>query len=242
MNAQLKSFSTEGDYKIRDIALADWGRKELDIAEHEMPGLMSIRKKHAATLPLKGVRVTGSLHMTIQTAVLIETLKDIGADVRWASCNIFSTQDHAAAAIAAAGIPVFAYKGESLAEYWEYADAIFQWPNGETANMILDPEVRLAHGVYAVRAAIDGQRFDGVASFGRRPTFDNGAPLLEVFLFDYAGDLYGKRIDVAFISWVRGEEKFESIDDLKRHMDADAAQARAALARARDAFPPLGAI
>ncbi len=119
MNAQLKTFSTEGDYKVADITLADWGRKELDIAEHEMPGLMSIRKKYAATTPLKGVRVTGSLHMTIQTAVLIETLKDIGADVRWASCNIFSTQDHAAAAIAATGTPVFAWKGETLEEYWD---------------------------------------------------------------------------------------------------------------------------
>ncbi|MGV8944419.1 adenosylhomocysteinase [Thermomonas sp.] len=119
MNAQLKTFSTEGDYKIADITLADFGRKELDIAEHEMPGLMSIRRKHATSKPLNGVRVTGSLHMTIQTAVLIETLKDIGADVRWASCNIFSTQDHAAAAIAATGTPVFAWKGETLEEYWD---------------------------------------------------------------------------------------------------------------------------
>ena len=119
MNAVAKTFSTEGDYKVADISLADWGRKELDIAEHEMPGLMSIRRKYAATTPLKGVRVTGSLHMTIQTAVLIETLKDIGADVRWASCNIFSTQDHAAAAIAATGTPVFAWKGETLEEYWD---------------------------------------------------------------------------------------------------------------------------
>ncbi len=119
MNAQLKTFSTEGDYKIADISLADWGRKEIDIAEHEMPGLMSIRRKHADAKPLKGVRVMGSLHMTIQTAVLIETMKDIGADVRWASCNIFSTQDHAAAAIAATGTPVFAWKGESLEEYWD---------------------------------------------------------------------------------------------------------------------------
>src|SRR5690606_8346004 len=108
MNAVSKSFSTAGDYKVADISLADWGRKEIDIAEHEMPGLMSIRRKYAPQAPLKGVRVTGSLHMTIQTAVLIETLKDIGADVRWASCNIFSTQDHAAAAIAATGTPVFA--------------------------------------------------------------------------------------------------------------------------------------
>jgi adenosylhomocysteinase len=118
MNA-VRNFSTEGDYKVADISLAEWGRKELDIAEHEMPGLMSIRKKHAATQPLKGVRVTGSLHMTIQTAVLIETLVDLGADVRWASCNIFSTQDHAAAAIAVTGTPVFAWKGETLEEYWD---------------------------------------------------------------------------------------------------------------------------
>ncbi len=119
MNAALKQFSTDGDYKIADISLADWGRKELDIAEHEMPGLMSIRRKHADAKPLKDVRITGSLHMTIQTAVLIETLRDIGADVRWASCNIFSTQDHAAAAIAATGTPVFAWKGETLEEYWD---------------------------------------------------------------------------------------------------------------------------
>ncbi len=124
MNAQAKPASTkqspaEGDYKVADISLADWGRKEIDIAEHEMPGLMSIRRKYAAARPLQGVRVTGSLHMTIQTAVLIETLKDIGADVRWASCNIFSTQDHAAAAIAATGTPVFAWKGETLEEYWD---------------------------------------------------------------------------------------------------------------------------
>ena len=132
MNAQLKTFSTEGDYKVADIALADWGRKEIDIAEHEMPGLMSIRRKYAPQAPLKGVRVTGSLHMTIQTAVLIETLKDIGADVRWASCNIFSTQDHAAAAIAATGTPVFAWKGETLEEYWDctLAALTFTLPDG----------------------------------------------------------------------------------------------------------------
>jgi adenosylhomocysteinase len=132
MNAVLKTFSTEGDYKIADITLADWGRKEIDIAEHEMPGLMSIRRKYQAEAPLKGVRVTGSLHMTIQTAVLIETLKDIGADVRWASCNIFSTQDHAAAAIAATGTPVFAWKGETLEEYWDCTlDALtFTLPDG----------------------------------------------------------------------------------------------------------------
>ncbi len=115
--ATLPNVATE--YKVADMSLADWGRKEISIAEHEMPGLMSIRKKYAPGKPLKGVRVTGSLHMTIQTAVLIETLVDLGASVRWASCNIFSTQDHAAAAIAAAGVPVFAWKGESLEEYWE---------------------------------------------------------------------------------------------------------------------------
>ncbi|MBD8881497.1 adenosylhomocysteinase [Rhodanobacter sp. 7MK24] len=119
------------DYKIRDIGLADFGRKELDIAEHEMPGLMSIRRKYAASTPLKGVRVTGSLHMTIQTAVLIETLKDIGADVRWASCNIFSTQDHAAAAIAKTGTPVFAWKGETLEEYWDCTLDALSFPDGK---------------------------------------------------------------------------------------------------------------
>lgn len=131
MNAVTK-ITPHADYKIADISLADWGRKELDIAEHEMPGLMSIRRKHAQTTPLKDVRITGSLHMTIQTAVLIETLKDIGANVRWASCNIFSTQDHAAAAIAATGTPVFAWKGETLEEYWDCTlDALtFTLPDG----------------------------------------------------------------------------------------------------------------
>ena len=112
------------DYVVADIKLADWGRKELDIAEMEMPGLMSTRAEYAKAQPLKGARISGSLHMTIQTAVLIETLKALGADIRWASCNIFSTQDHAAAAIAASGIPVFAVKGESLKEYWEYTAKI----------------------------------------------------------------------------------------------------------------------
>ncbi len=144
MNAQLKTFSTEGDYKIADIGLADWGRKEIDIAEHEMPGLMSIRKKHAATLPLKGVRVTGSLHMTIQTAVLIETLKDIGADVRWASCNIFSTQDHAAAAIAASGTPVFAWKGETLEEYWDCTLEALSFSDGKGG--LIGPELVVDDG------------------------------------------------------------------------------------------------
>ncbi|AFN56917.1 adenosylhomocysteinase [Zymomonas mobilis] len=125
-------------YIVRDISLAGWGRKEIDIAEGEMPGLMALREEYAAKKPLKGAKITGSLHMTIQTAVLIETLVDLGAEVRWASCNIFSTQDHAAAAIAEQNIPVFAVKGESLEEYWDYVDRIFDWGNGETANMILD--------------------------------------------------------------------------------------------------------
>lgn len=126
------------DYKIADIGLADWGRKELSIAETEMPGLMATREEFAASQPLKGARIAGSLHMTIQTGVLIETLVALGAEVRWASCNIFSTQDHAAAAIAARGIPVFAVKGESLEEYWQYTHKIFEWPGEQQANMILD--------------------------------------------------------------------------------------------------------
>ena len=126
------------DYIVKDIGLADWGRKELDMAETEMPGLMAIRKEYGAKKPLKGARIAGSLHMTIQTGVLIETLKALGADVRWASCNIYSTQDHAAAAIAKAGTPVFAIKGESLEEYWDYTHKIFEWGDGGAPNMILD--------------------------------------------------------------------------------------------------------
>ncbi|MBI1330154.1 MAG: adenosylhomocysteinase [Alphaproteobacteria bacterium] len=126
------------DYVVKDINLADWGRKEIDIAETEMPGLMATREEYAAHQPLKGARIAGSLHMTIQTAVLIETLTALGADVRWASCNIYSTQDHAAAAIAAGGTPVFAVKGESLEDYWEYTHRIFEWSDGGAPNMILD--------------------------------------------------------------------------------------------------------
>ncbi|GAB3728994.1 adenosylhomocysteinase [Silanimonas algicola] len=126
------------DYKVADISLADWGRKEIDIAEQEMPGLMSIREKYAPSKPLKGVRVTGSLHMTIQTAVLIETLKDLGADVRWASCNIFSTQDHAAAAIAKSGTPVFAWKGETLEEYWDCTLDAITFPGGKGPELVVD--------------------------------------------------------------------------------------------------------
>src|SRR5450432_3751171 len=137
MNAttDIKSFT---DFKVANLELAAWGRKEIAIAETEMPGLMAIREEFAATQPLRGARIAGSLHMTIQTAVLIETLKALGADVRWASCNIYSTQDHAAAAIAATGTPVFAVKGESLVDYWDYTHRIFEWADGGTPNLILD--------------------------------------------------------------------------------------------------------
>ncbi len=139
MNAAvLNSKNSTQDFLVADLGLADWGRKEIRIAETEMPGLMAIREEFAAAQPLKGARITGSLHMTIQTAVLIQTLEALGAKVRWASCNIYSTQDHAAAAIAAAGTPVFAFKGENLDEYWDYTHRIFDWPNGEFSNMILD--------------------------------------------------------------------------------------------------------
>jgi len=137
MNATLKPAAFT-DCKVADLGLADWGRKEILIAETEMPGLMAIREEFAPKQPLKGARITGSLHMTIQTAVLIETLQALGAEVRWASCNIFSTQDHAAAAIAARGTPVYAWKGESLTDYWEYTHKIFEWPDGGYSNMILD--------------------------------------------------------------------------------------------------------
>src|ERR1041384_1774707 len=126
------------DYVVKDIGLAEWGRKEIAIAEVEMPGLMATREEFGAKQPLRGARIAGSLHMTIQTAVLIETLTHLGADVRWASCNIYSTQDHAAAAIAKSGTPVFAYKGESLEEYWDFTHRLFDWRGGGTPNMILD--------------------------------------------------------------------------------------------------------
>ena len=141
MSAVLKPATTPAgtpDYVVADLGLAEWGRKEIRIAETEMPGLMAIREEYAASQPLKGARITGSLHMTIQTAVLIQTLEALGAQVRWASCNIFSTQDHAAAAIAAAGTPVFAVKGESLVDYWDYTHRIFEWTDGGYSNMILD--------------------------------------------------------------------------------------------------------
>ena len=127
----------EHDYVVADLSLADWGRKEIAVAEHEMPGLMAIRKKYAPQQPLKGARIAGSLHMTIQTAVLIETLQALGADIRWASCNIFSTQDHAAAALAAKGTPVFAKKGETLEEYWQYTHRILEWADGDRRGGVI---------------------------------------------------------------------------------------------------------
>src|SRR5690349_4402024 len=136
-SAKTKTHASAADYVVKDIGLADWGRKEIAIAETEMPGLMATREEFGPQQPLRGARIAGSLHMTIQTAVLIETLNALGADVRWASCNIYSTQDHAAAAIADSGTSVFAYKGESLAEYWDFTHRIFEFPEG-TANMILD--------------------------------------------------------------------------------------------------------
>ena len=171
------------DYVIKDLSLADFGRAEIKIAETEMPGLMSLRKEFGASQPLKGARITGSLHMTIQTAVLIETLTALGADVRWATCNIFSTQDHAAAAIAATGVPVFAVKGESLAEYWDYVGDIFAWDHeveGQTANLILDD------GGDATMFALWGAKLEAGATGANR--------YKEIFIFASPGrDCYCER-------------------------------------------------
>jgi adenosylhomocysteinase len=163
--------STPPDFHVADLALAEWGRKEIAIAETEMPGLMAIREEFAASQPLRGARITGSLHMTIQTAVLIETLQALGAQVRWASCNIFSTQDHAAAAIAARGTPVFARKGESLEEYWDYTHRIFAWPDGGHSNMILDD------GGDATLLLHLGARAETDASLIAQPTSEEEAAL-----------------------------------------------------------------
>ncbi len=152
------------EYAVKDLSLADYGRKEIEMAEVEMPGLMAIRQEFAASQPLKGARIAGSLHMTIQTAVLIETLVALGAEVRWASCNIYSTQDHAAAAIAAAGIPVFAHKGETLEEYWDFADRLFEFDNGEMANMILDD------GGDATMLVLNGAKAEQDPSFLESPS------------------------------------------------------------------------
>ena len=138
MKTALKDVTNFDDFKVADLTLAKWGRKEIEIAESEMPGLMAIRKEFKKIQPLKGAKISGSLHMTIQTAVLIETLEELGAEVRWASCNVFSTQDHAAAAIAVNGTPVFAFKGESLDDYWSFTHKIFEWPDNNYTNMILD--------------------------------------------------------------------------------------------------------
>ncbi len=163
MNAVVKP---AGDFKVADINLADWGRKELNIAETEMPGLMALREEYGASKPLQGARIAGSLHMTIQTAVLIETLTALGAEVRWASCNIFSTQDHAAAAIAKTGVPVFAHKGETLDEYWDYSHRIFEWHDGGTPNLILDD------GGDATLLLILGAKAEKDASVIAKPTND----------------------------------------------------------------------
>lgn len=174
MSALRELKTVSGDFAVKDIGLAGWGRTEIQIAETEMPGLMAIREEFGERKPLKGARIAGSLHMTIQTAVLIETLVALGASVRWASCNIFSTQDHAAAAIAAAGIPVFAHKGETLAEYWDFADRIFEWPNGETANMILDD------GGDATLLALLGSRAETDASLIANPKNEEEEELYKV--------------------------------------------------------------
>ena len=136
---------TVQDYKVADIKLADWGRKEIEVAEKEMPGLLSLREKFESKKPLVGIRISGSLHMTVQTAVLMETLKALGADIRWASCNIFSTQDQAASAMAAAGIPVFAWKGETLEEFWWCTFQALTWPDGKGPNLIVDDGGHLAY-------------------------------------------------------------------------------------------------
>lgn len=173
MNAPAKKGTLDAkDYSIADIGLAGWGRKEIQIAETEMPGLMAIRKEYAAAQPLKGARITGSLHMTIQTAVLMETLVALGAELRWASCNIFSTQDHAAAAMVEAGIPTFAVKGESLEDYWRYTHAIFDWADGKPSNMILDDggdATLLLH--LGARAAKDASLLDKPGSEEERCLF-----------------------------------------------------------------------
>lgn len=178
------------DYQIADIKLAAWGRKELNIAETEMPGLMALRQEYGTSKPLKGARIAGSLHMTVQTAVLIETLTALGAEVRWASCNIFSTQDHAAAAIAAAGIPVFAVKGETLEEYWEYAHKIFEWDEAAPANMILDD------GGDATLLMVLGARAEQDASCIANPSNDEEKALFAAIKAHLAQDAhwYSKRL------------------------------------------------
>jgi adenosylhomocysteinase len=189
MNATLKP-SANPDYRVADLKLADWGRKEILIAETEMPGLMAIREEFAPVQPLRGARISGSLHMTIQTAVLIETLQALGAEVRWASCNIFSTQDHAAAAIAVNGTAVFAFKGESLADYWEYTHRIFDWPDGGFSNMILDD------GGDATLLLHLGVKAESDASVLAHPTSDEESALFASIRAHLKGDAkwYSSRI------------------------------------------------
>src|ERR1700754_2552224 len=185
MNASLKPKSTH-DYEIADLKLADWGRKEILIAETEMPGLMAIREEFASSQPLKGARITGSLHMTIQTAVLVETLQALGAQVRWASCNIFSTQDHAAAALVVEGTPVFAYKGESLRDYWDYTHRIFEFgaagAAGEGPNMLLDD------GADATLLMHLGQKAEKDASVIANPTSEEERELFAAIKAKLAAD------------------------------------------------------
>ncbi|KVE27622.1 adenosylhomocysteinase [Burkholderia singularis] len=190
MNAAVIDSHSAQDYVVADISLASWGRKELNIAETEMPGLVQIRDEYKAQQPLKGARIAGSLHMTIQTGVLIETLKALGAEVRWASCNIFSTQDHAAAAIAESGTPVFAFKGESLDEYWEFTHRIFEWPNGEFANMILDD------GGDATLLLILGAKAEKDRSAIAKPTNEEEVALYKAIArhLDIDGTWYSKRL------------------------------------------------
>src|SRR5437016_8015675 len=165
--------SARHDYAIADIKLADWGRKEIAIAEHEMPGLMAIRRKYAPAQPLKGARIAGSLHMTIQTAVLVETLQALGAEIRWVSCNIYSTQDHAAAALAVRGTPVFAKKGETLEEYWDYTHRLFTWHDGGTPNLILDDG---GDATLLIHLGCDAEKDASVLS--RKPESEEEAVLL----------------------------------------------------------------
>jgi adenosylhomocysteinase len=190
MTAAARPVGTTPDYFVRNLADADWGRKEMAIAETEMPGLMAIRREFGPSQPLKGARIAGSLHMTIQTAMLIETLKALGADVRWASCNIYSTQDHAAAAVAANGTPVFAYKGETLDEYWEFTHRIFEWPSGQLANMILDD------GGDATLLLLLGARAEKDASVIAKPTNEEETALYAAIRkrLESAPGWYSKRL------------------------------------------------
>jgi adenosylhomocysteinase len=192
--------TTTTDYKVADISLADYGRKEITLAEHEMPGLMSIRREFAAAQPLKGARISGSLHMTIQTAVLIETLVALGAEVRWCSCNIFSTQDHAAAAIAATGVPVYAWKGETLPEYWWCTEQMLTWPDGDGPNMILDD------GGDATMLVLKGTQYEKAGAVPDPSTAESEE--FEVFL-----TLLGKSVEADAQKWTRIGEGIKGVTE-----------------------------